>query len=531
MPCHWGYKDKNVVTQSSCTGSQCLSAVGCAEAAALHRPPRPAGLHRPRRRAHLRVAGRRRHAEGEFWESLSTACTLHLPCSSSWPTTATPSRSGPATRRRRRCGNWCAASAGWPSITSTAATTSPPRRKGAEAIARVRAGEGPGLIHATVTRPVLALGGRHPEQVPRGRRAGRRSGPRPDPAARERAREGQGPDAATRPPRSATRRARARRRGRARSAGRARRPDPATVGEHVYVLPAIDRDRPTTPRPRAARSSPSARPSGSPSTSRWRPTSASACSARTWPTRPRTMIADTRGQGRRVRHDARPAEGVRDRPLLQHAAGRSQHRGPGDRPSAARPASPAPEIQFFDYIWPAMQQIKSEAATIRWRSNGAFNVPMVLRVPIGGYLTGGAIWHSQCGESIFAHIPGLLVAFPSRGTRRRRPAAHRVPVRGPGAVPRAQAPACASPTRATRSRRRRTSSRSAAATSSRRGSDLTIVTYGATVEKSRQAAERLAADGHEIEIIDLRTLIPWDQELVGRIGAARPVGCSWSTRT
>lgn len=173
---------------------------------------------------------------------------------------------------------------------------------------------------------------------------------------------------------------------------------------------------------------------------------------------------------------------------------------------------PIVEIQFGDYIWPAFMQMRDEVATVRWRSQGAWSCPVVVRVAVGGYIKGGP-WHSACIEAFFAHIPGWYVVFPScaedaKGLIKtaaraedpvlflehkglyRRPQAKTQEPDAEYLVPFGRGRVC------------------------KEGQDLTVVTWGSTVYQALDAARQFEAAGYSIEVIDLRSIVPLDEEII-----------------
>jgi 2-oxoisovalerate dehydrogenase E1 component len=517
MPSHWGAADRHIVTQSSPTGSQVLPALGCAEATRYLRDHRGlAGCAGGDDEITYVSLGEGACSEGEFWEALSGACTLQVPllfvvADNGWAISVPRRDQAPAP-----IGRLVSGFPGLEVFSVDGCDYFAVRKAGSAAVDWVRSGRGVGLVHAKVTRPFSHSSAdtqskyRSVEELA--------DEARHDPldlfAEALVQSEVLSSDEVAEIRQEANRLAA----DAAREALAASRPDPLTVADHVVSLSELTATEPDA-------------------TSTGKPVVLVEAINR--------ALADVMEADERVRVFG---QDVADAPpeLLAEVEGKGgvfgltkglQRRFGSDRcfntplaeasivgrgvGQALRGLRPCAEIQFLDYIWPAMTQIRSEAATTRWRSAGAFHVPLVIRVPVGGYLAGGAIWHSQCAESIFAHIPGLLIAFPSRAADAagllhaafqyedpvlfcehkhllRQPYAadpypgpdHIVPF-GRGAVRRA-------------------------------GTDVSIVTWGATVERSLQAAAELDAAGASVEVIDLRTIVPYDRELiaesVGRTG-------------
>jgi 2-oxoisovalerate dehydrogenase E1 component len=510
MPCHWGAKELNIVSQTSCTGSQCLPAIGCAEAARyISRRPQLPGCDAHGDEVTYVSLGEGATSEGEFWESLNTACRLHLPvlyvvADNGYAISVRSTDQAPAPVSEMVRGI-----RGLHVVSFDGRDYFEVRRKGADAIARVRAGAGPTLIHALVTRPyshslsddqkkyrtkeeLTDEAGHDPILVLAAHlvEAGALSQEQAD-AIRDEAKETV--------------------RAAAEQALAAVRPDPFHVTMHVTgAVPVID--DPGEPEVEAD------------------------AEVVTFGEAIRRTLHEQMALDERIRVFGEDVADA-DPDVIDEVPGKGGvfgitfglQRAFGDARcfntplaeaniigravgQAMRGLRPCPEIQFFDYVWPAMNQIKSEAATTRWRSNGTFTCPMVVRIPIGGYLQGGAIWHSQCGESIFAHIPGLLIAFPSRA----RDAAGLLRT----------AFRCEDPVLFLEHKHlyRQGHNRDPMPPADwmlpfgkgayvRRGERATVVTWGATVYRSKQAAQQIGEDA-SIEIIDLRTIAPWDRDIV-----------------
>jgi 2-oxoisovalerate dehydrogenase E1 component len=518
MPSHWGNDRLNIVTQSSPTGSQCIPAVGCAEAGRyiVRRPDLPGCTAHGDELTYVSL-GEGACSEGELWESLNTACTLHLPVlyvvadngfAISVP--AIDQAPAPVAELVRGFRGLKVARVDGTDYFAV-------RKRGRAIIEHVRAGVGPALVHADVVRPYSHSAADTQSAYRSAAELAEEAGHDPiarleaalvDAGALSREEADQLRAEAVDTVARATAEALA-----------APRPDPLRVLDHVTARP----DLPVPPDPRD--------PAGPPdqpdpadtvlfgeairrtlheqmeADPRIRVFGEDVADAR------EVVLADVEGKGgvfgttRGLQRSFGQAR-CYNTPLSEaNIVGRAVGQ-------ALRGLRPAPEIQFFDYIWPAMTQIRSEAATIRWRSNGRFTCPMVLRVPIGGYLTGGSIWHSQCGESTFAHVPGLLVAFPSRAIdavgllryafRCEDPVLfceHKHLLRQPYTAGPFPATDHVLPF--------------GHGTVRRPGDDVTVVTWGATVEKSLQAARRASeVDGIEVEVVDLRTIAPWDRDLV-----------------
>jgi 2-oxoisovalerate dehydrogenase E1 component len=516
MPSHWGSKPLNIVSQSSPTGTQCLHAIGCAEAGHLYDritaiEDRSDRYH-PDEVVYLSV-GDGATSEGEFWESLNSACLDHLPL------VCVVEDNGYAisvpVEVQTAGGDISKLVSSFPglfvqSIDGTDFLTC--YRAMSDAVAYSRAHKGPSLVHARVTRPYShSLSDDEKLYKTADERAAEA---RRDPIVRLAAflkAEGMATDADLD---ALAREVDAEVNAAADHARKADKPAPDTATLYVYS-PDVDPSSDDFDTP--------ADPSGKPDTM----VSAINRTLKDEMARdPRIVVfgedvADCsresalnqvpgKGGVFKVTHGLQRTFGgarVFNSPL---AEANIVGRGIG---MATRGLKPVVEIQFFDYIWPAMMQMRDEMSMLRYRSNNAFACPMVIRTAIGGYLRGGAPYHSQSGESIFAHCPGIRVVFPSNA----RDAAGllRTSIR------------CDDPVLFLEHKHlyRQTYNKGeypgpdymipfGKAAVRRDGSNVVVLTWGALVQRSLLAAQQAEKDGISVMVVDLRTIAPFDWDAI-----------------
>ena len=539
MPSHWGFKHLNVVTQSSCTGTQILQAVGCAEAGRYFgKNPKAAakadGDYRQFKDVQFQgdeiayvSLGDGTTSEGEFWEALNTASNRRLPVifcvqdngyAISVPVEVQTSG-----------GNISRLVSGFPNFHFEEIDGTDPVIAYAafkRAADYCRAGHGPSFVHAHVIRP-------YSHSLSDDERLYRPDAERQADAARDPVprlqmfllREGILDEKGIN---KIEKEVEEQIQADADRALAAPVPQPDTIYNYVY--------------------SPDLDPTATPFDTQPASVNETATDGKRSASQPKTMAdlitATLRDEMRRDERVLIFGEDVADCSREEYIKAK-QVKGKGgvfkltsglqmefgaDRVfnsplaeanivgratgMATRGLKPVIEIQFFDYIWPAMMQLRDELPTIRWRSNNAFSAPLVVRVAIGGYLTGGAIYHSQCGESIFTHTPGMRVVFPSNALdaagllrtaircddpvlflehkRLYRETYGRAPYPGPDyMIPFGKAKIV------------------------QPGTDLTVITYGAVVPRALQAAQKLEREHHvSVELIDLRCLSPFDWEAI-----------------
>jgi 2-oxoisovalerate dehydrogenase E1 component len=512
MPSHWGHKALNIVSQSSPTGTQCLQAVGCAEAGMLYEQisdiPGREGRFQKDEVVYVSL-GEGATSEGEFWESLSTACVRKLPVlylvedngyAISVPVKAqTPG--GDISQLVRAFPGLKVLNADGTDVLASYRTMQ-------EAVLWCRERQGPVLVHASVVRP-YSHSLTDDERVYK-TAAERAEEARRDPITKFGAfltAQGLATDAdlaamAADVDREVS--------AAADAALKAAKPARDTAGLYVYS-PDVDPTGPSFDTPLV--------PEGKPDTM-------VAAINRTMKdemaANPRIVVfgedvadatheeilKEVKGKGGvfKVTHGLQTAYGstrVFNSPLAEaNIIGRAIG-------MATRGIKPVVEIQFFDYIWPAMMQLRDEMSMMRYRSGNFFSCPMVIRTAIGGYLRGGAPYHSQSGESIFAHCPGIRIAYPSNAQD------------AAGLLRTAMR--CDDPVMFLEHKHlyRQTYNKGEYPGSNymipfgksamrRDGTDVVVITWGALVQRSLLAAQQAEKDGVSTMVIDLRTIMPFD---------------------